>query len=138
MNNNSQQFNVNIFDHSPLAYCVCELVLNDDGKPVDWIFRYCNQALADIGKFKVDDLMNKPFFETFPRVDKKWLNLFYEAAYDDVPSEFDEISGKSDRYLHIHIMPTGQKGYCSCLIRDIRKNLFEKLQKNEQRTAWLR
>lgn len=132
MNNNSQQFNINIFDRSPLAYCICELVLNDDGRPVDWIFRYCNQALADIGKFKVDDLMNKPFFETFPRVDKKWLNLFYEAAYDNVPSEFDEISNISDRYLHIHIMPTGQKGYCSCLIRDIRKNLFEKLQKNEQ------
>ena len=132
MNNNSQQFNINIFDRSPLAYCVCELVLNDDGKPVDWIFRYCNQALADIGKFKVDDLMNKPCFETFPRVDRKWLNLLYEAAYDDVPSEFDEISNISDRYLHIHIMPTGQKGYCSCLIRDIRKNLFEKLQKNEQ------
>lgn len=132
MNNNSQQFNINIFDRSPLAYCVCELVLNDDGKPVDWIFRYCNQALADIGKFKVDDLMNKPFFETFPGVDRKWLNLFHEAAYDDIPSEFDEISNISDRYLHIHIMPTGQKGYCSCLIRNIRKNLFEKLQKNEQ------
>ena len=40
-----EQFNLNIFDHSSVGYCVLELVLDDKGQPVDWIYRYCNQAL---------------------------------------------------------------------------------------------
>ena len=42
-----EQFNLNIFDHSSVGYCVLELVLDDKGQPVDWIYRYCNQAFAD-------------------------------------------------------------------------------------------
>ena len=36
-----EQFNLSIFDYSPVGYCVLELVLDDKGQPVDWIYRYC-------------------------------------------------------------------------------------------------
>ena len=48
-----EQFNLNIFDHSSVGYCVLELVLDDKGQPVDWIYRYCNQAFADIKDYRL-------------------------------------------------------------------------------------
>lgn len=65
--NDIEQMQLNIFDYSPLAYCVIEMVLDDNGQPVDGIF------------------------------------------------------GEGDRYLHIYVMPTGKRGYCVWLIRDIRE-----------------
>ena len=34
-----EQFNLSIFDYSPVGYCVLELVLDNKGQPVDWIYR---------------------------------------------------------------------------------------------------
>lgn len=41
-----EQFNLNIFDHSSVGYCVLELVLDDKGQPVDWI---CSRKLMRSG-----------------------------------------------------------------------------------------
>ena len=35
-----------IMDEMPLAYCVIELVFDEDGHGVDFIFRYCNKEMA--------------------------------------------------------------------------------------------
>ena len=33
-------------DEMPLAYCVIELVFDEDGHGIDFIFRYCNKEMA--------------------------------------------------------------------------------------------
>lgn len=57
-----EQFNLNIFDHSSVGYCVLELVLDDKGQPVDWIYRYCNQAFADIKDYRLEAMIDRPFW----------------------------------------------------------------------------
>ena len=37
-----------LLDDMPLAFCIIELVFNEDGHGVDFIFRYCNAEMATI------------------------------------------------------------------------------------------
>ena len=37
-----------LLDNMPLAFCVIELVFNEDGHGVDFIFRYCNAEMATV------------------------------------------------------------------------------------------
>lgn len=107
-----EQFNLNIFDHSPVGYCVLELVLDEKGQPADWIYRYCNQAFADIKDYRLEAMIDRSFLSLFPHIDEKWLHACYEAAYENKSSEMDIKKGK----YHVTITPIGKAGFCSGLI----------------------
>lgn len=108
-----QDFNLNIFQNSPAAYGVVELVLDKDGHPADWIYRYCNQAFADLKGYRLDAMTDHSFLSLYPQIDQEWLKAYYEAAYENKISEMDlTIDGPH----HVVITPIGQKGFCSCMI----------------------
>lgn len=107
-----EQFNLNIFDHSSIGYCVLELVLDEKGQPADWIYRYCNQAFADIKDYRLEAMIDRSFLSLFPHIDEKWLRACYEAAYENKSSEMDIKKGR----YHVTIAPIGRTGFCSGLI----------------------
>ena len=109
-----EQFNLNIFDHSSVGYCVLELVLDDKGQPVDWIYRYCNQAFADIKDYRLEAMIDRSFLDLFPKIDEKWLYACYGAAYENRSSEMVIRKGKK---YHMTITPIGKSGFCSGLIQ---------------------
>ena len=64
-----------LLDNMPLAFCVIELVFNEDGCGVDFIFRYCNAEMATVEGVPVEEMLNRSFYRVFPNGDKKWLDL---------------------------------------------------------------
>ena len=46
-----------LLDDMPLAFCVIELVFNEDGHGVDFIFRYCNAEMATIEGVPVEEML---------------------------------------------------------------------------------
>lgn len=44
-----------IMDEMPLAYCVIELVFDEDDHGVDFIFRYCNKEMAVVEGVPVEE-----------------------------------------------------------------------------------
>ncbi len=122
-------FSVNIFDHSPLAFCVIEIDMKQD-EPVDWHFVYCNDALARLEGVAKEELLHKSFYELFPEGSRKWLSAYYRAAYHMEPQSFDDISEESGIFLHIDVIPTGKKGYCGCILRDVKQEFLERAERN--------
>ena len=108
-----EQFNLSIFDYSPVGYCVLELVLDDKGQPVDCIYRYCNQAFADIKDHSLEEILDHSFQSLFPEADNKWLHACYEAAYENRSSETDV---RKEKNYHVVIAPVGKTGFCSGMI----------------------
>lgn len=111
---NRDQWNIHVMDHSPIAYSVVELILDDDDQPVDWIYRYCNQAFADVKGYTIDILTDNSFLNLFPSADEKWLKAYYQAAYEDKSCEIDSVSG--DEHYPVTVAPVGMQGFCSCMI----------------------
>ena len=109
----SGQFDLNIFDYSSVAYCVVELVLDEAGRPADWIYRYCNQAFADIKEYRLDVIKGNSALSLSPQVDKNWMDAYYRAAYENTPCR-KPLSIDGDYY--VIIMPIGRRGFCSCTI----------------------
>lgn len=46
-----------LLDNMPLAFCVIELVFNEDGCGVDFIFRYCNAEMATVEGVPVEEML---------------------------------------------------------------------------------
>ena len=126
-----EQFNLSIFDYSPVGYCVLELVLDDKGQPVDWIYRYCNQALADIKDHSLEEILDHSFQSLFPEADNKWLHACYEAAYENRSSETDM---RKEKNHHIVIAPVGKTGFCSGMIYESDKTENKNTEINDPLT----
>ena len=106
-------FTLNLYDDSPTAYCVVEVVLDASGKPIDWIYRYCNQAFAELKEYRLEAMVNHSSLSLFPQTDEKWLQAYYQAAYENQPCEMELTMGE---VYHAVIAPVGEKGLCSCMI----------------------
>lgn len=120
-------------DYSPHGVCLIHVDLDDDGRPVDWTFEYCNQALAELEGFSTpEEVIGKRFYELFPEGDHKWVSYYYEAAYNHKYQELDDISDSVGVYLHVEAIPTAFEGCCLCIVRDISKSVFERIKKNEE------
>lgn len=86
-----------LLDNMPLAFCVIELVFNEDGCGVDFIFRYCNAEMATVEGVPVEEMLNRSFYRVFPNGDKKWL-----VSYADVALNGTKHMQKNSHGLKIH------------------------------------
>lgn len=120
----SERYNLSIFDYSSMAYCVVELFLDDEGLPKDWIYRYCNQAFADIKEYRLEAMIDHSYLSLFPEADEQYLKAYYEAAFKNKPAGIDLcINGES---YHAAIMPIGRQGFCSCTLYSVAKPVDER------------
>lgn len=108
------------FDRMPIAFTVIEIVLGENGEPIDFVFRYANQALAQLEEVNLDDLIGRRFYgDVFEdRHDRKWLKYYYSAAFLNQTHELREFSPEVGKYLKIICYPWLEVGYCACVLFD--------------------
>ncbi|WP_125142373.1 GGDEF domain-containing protein [Clostridium transplantifaecale] len=108
------------FDKMPIAFTIIEILLNDKHEPIDFIFRYANQAHARLEEVDLENMLGHRFYkELFPeKHDKKWLRYYYSSAFQGKNHELHEYSAEIDKYLKIICYPWHIPGYCACVLMD--------------------
>ena len=105
-----------LLDDMPLAFCVIELVFNEDGHGVDFIFRYCNAQMAVVEGVPIEEMLNRSFYKVFPNGDKKWLVAYADVALNGTKHTLHDYSPEIDKYLTIHCYQP-EPGYCACVLQ---------------------
>ncbi len=107
-------------DDMPMAVTVIELVLDDAGQPIDWIFRFVNPALTRLINVPAERLLNRRFYrEVFTFVNsKKWLDYYYRASYQGEELQLHEYSPEISKYLEMKCFPWKEKGYCGIILTE--------------------
>ena len=104
-----------ILDDMPVAYCVIELVFDENGHGVDFVFRYCNKHMAVVEGIPVEDMLNRSFNEVFKNGDKKWLISYADVALNGVQRTLSDYSPEIDKHLTIYCYQP-EPGYCACVL----------------------
>ncbi len=128
-------FQIDINRYNPNAFCLIHVELDEKGAPVDWTFVYVNEALAKLEGKTEEELLGHRFFDIFPDGSRKWLKPYYEAAYFGKSASIDEMSDEIGQYLHIEVYPTDDRGYCVCMMHDIRDAVLERTRQRKAREA---
>ena len=108
------------FENLPVAFTDIEMIFDDECRAVDWVFRYGNQALADLENVPLDKLIGRTFGNIFPNMDEKWLRSYERAVLFGETLGMNEYSPEVDKYLNILCFPTFA-GHCGCILIDISK-----------------
>lgn len=109
-----------VFDSLPIAFCDIEMIFDEKHEAVDWIFRYANNALAELEKISLDKILGCRFGKLFPNMDVKWLRTYERAALLGETIKIIDYSPEIDSYLDIICFPTF-KGHCGCILFDVSK-----------------
>ncbi len=87
----AQQFS--ILDRSPMACCVVQLLTNTAGHTVDFVFRYCNQAMLNWEDCQEEELLDHSFYDLHQHWNHRWLAIYTDVALNGasrVVTEFDQ------------------------------------------------
>ena len=104
-----------LLDKMPLAFCIIELVFDECGHGVDFIFRYCNAEMAVVEGVPVSEMLNHSFYEVFKNGDKKWLVTYADVALNGTRRVICDFSPEIGQTLTIHCYQPSP-GYCACIL----------------------
>lgn len=104
-----------LLDDMPMAYCVIELVFDEGGHGIDFIFRYCNKYMEIVEGVPVEVMVNHSFYEVFQNGDRKWLVAYADVALNGVQRILHDYSPEIDKHLTIYCYQP-EPGYCACIL----------------------
>lgn len=104
-----------ILDDMPLAYCVIELVFDENGHGIDFIFRYCNRQMAVVEGLPLSKMLNRSFYEVFKNGNRKWLVAYADVALNGSHRTISDFSPEIGKSLTVYCYQP-EPGFCSCVL----------------------
>ena len=126
-----------LLTNMPIAICSTEVLLDEEGKPYDFRYTYCNPAHEELEGVQPGELLGKGFYEFFKKTDPSWLNYYYETAWLGIPHVIRKYSPEIGKELLVHTFCTGQ-GRCDCVLQDVTQEAFLFRELHQSRQEMLR
>jgi PAS domain S-box-containing protein len=123
-----------LFNNITEGFILGEIILDDKGKPVDYIFREVNPAFEKGYGLSREKMVGKKVSEVSPGVDSSWIEIFGKVALTGQPVVFEKYGSVTGKWLEVHAF-SPQKSYFAALYRDVTdsKRAEEALKDSEER-----
>ncbi|WP_319507729.1 PAS domain S-box protein [uncultured Methanolobus sp.] len=93
----------NLFENDISGVSVHKIILNEDGKPVDYVFLEANEAFEDQTGLKVADIIGKRVTDVIPGIkNESFIETYGNVAITGIPVSFEEFSEPLNRYYNIN------------------------------------
>ncbi|MCX8054647.1 MAG: PAS domain-containing sensor histidine kinase [Ignavibacteria bacterium] len=115
-----------------------EIILDDDGNPVDYMFLDVNSAFEKLTGLKRENIIGKRVKEVLPETEFYWIEKYGDVALNSTVEKFTKYSQELDKYFKV-IAFSPRKLQFATLIEDVtEKMLIESaLQESELRLRTL-
>ncbi len=108
--------------NAPFGYAYHKIILDDNGKPVDYIFIDVNPAFEKLTELKAETIINRKVTEAIPGMAKEgdfdWIGYYGEIAVNGGEKEFEQYSGPLKKWYRVNAYST-EKHYFSTIFTDI-------------------
>lgn len=104
-----------VLDLSPLPSCVVEIVHNTAGREVDFVFRYCNAAMAQQEGYELNHIINRSYYEIFRTSDRKWLKIYSDVAINGETKIVEDYDKKHGQTITVYCYQP-LEGFCACTL----------------------
>lgn len=122
-----------LFDSMNHGFAVHEIIVDDDGKPVDYRFLDANPAFEQLTGLKPKEIIGRTVREVLPQTEDYWIERFGAVALEGKPDRFENYSGELDRWYSVSAYSMEKNQFC-VLVADIteKKEQDEELRRSEE------
>ncbi|MEJ5287215.1 MAG: ATP-binding protein [Candidatus Kapaibacteriota bacterium] len=133
---------------SPIGFAHHKIILDDEGKPIDYLFVDANPAIEKFTGLKIENLLNRTLLEVIPEIknDKfDWISFYGSIALNGGHRTFLQFSEALKRWYKVTVF-SPQKYYFTTFFFDVTeeysqllslKNREEKIEKIAEDTQKL-
>ncbi len=98
-----------LFDSMDQGYCIIEVIFDDDGRPIDYLFVEVNSAFER--QAGMNDVVGKRMLEFVPAIESHWLDNYGSVARSGIPIRFaNEYKGLNKWFDVYAFRPEGWEG----------------------------
>lgn len=122
-----------LFENMTNAFALHEIILNKEGKPVNYKYLDVNPAFERFINKKASDIIGKTVTEVFPGIKQLWIETFGKVALTEQAVYVENRYGDSDNTYSIQAY-SPQKGQFAVVIEDITQRIIAQnaLKKSEE------
>ncbi len=95
-----------LFDRLPKGFALHEIILDDDGKPVDYRFLEVNPAFERLTGLKHEAVVGKTAKAVVPGIEAYWIDTFGRVAVEGSPVRFEQYSAPLSRWYQVYAYNT--------------------------------
>lgn len=105
-----------LMEDAPVAFSVIEMRFSEDGRGIDFIFRFCNPGMEELTGVPIGKMVDRSFYEVFPGGDKKWIVPYADVAINGTKRIIrDAYSPEVDKNLTIRCFQP-KPGFVACIL----------------------
>jgi diguanylate cyclase (GGDEF)-like protein/PAS domain S-box-containing protein len=121
-----------LFDNMHDGFAVHEIILNNEGMPVDYRFLDANGAFERITGLKLEAIKNKTVKEVFPLTEQYWIDTYGDVAINGKTIAFSNYSAALDKHFNVNVYSPSPNQFVT-IFTDItvEKNAQEKIEKEK-------
>jgi PAS domain S-box-containing protein len=122
-----------LFSSIDEGYCLCEMVVDGEGKPVDYRFLEVNPLFEQMTG--LSDPVGRTARELVPSLENNWFEIYGRVASTGESLRFENDSVAMGRVFDVLAMPAKPRGRFVVVFKDItaRRQAEEALRQSEQR-----
>jgi PAS domain S-box-containing protein len=106
-----------LFDSIDHGVCVCELVMDGDGTPIDYRFLEVNPAFEPMTGLR--DAVGKTALQLVPGLEQRWIGTYADVALKGQPVRFEERADALGRRFDVFAAPLPPRGCFVVVFSDI-------------------
>ncbi|HEX8384904.1 MAG TPA: PAS domain S-box protein [Rubricoccaceae bacterium] len=91
------------------GYCLCEMVVDDGGRPVDYRFLEVNPAFSTMTGIAAD-AVGRTARELVPGLENHWVETYARAGLGRESFRFEQDSDAMGRSFDVYVSPVGEPG----------------------------
>ena len=130
-----------LIENLPDGLAYCKMVLDNTGKPLDYLFLEVNLSFETLTGFPRENVIGKKVTEVYPGIKGlgfDWISVFGQVAATGQSIRFQQYFELTDRWYDV-IAYSDQLGYFAEVFRDITENkkTEEELRQREKNFSTL-
>jgi PAS domain S-box-containing protein len=106
-----------LFSSIDEGFCRCEIIVGDDGRPVDYRFLEVNALFGVMTG--LTDAVGRTAYELIPNLEPHWVESYARAALGGETFRFEQGSEAMGRWFDVFVMPTEPAGQFVLLFKDV-------------------
>lgn len=114
-----------------LGLALHEIICDEKGHPIDYIFLSANDSYERITGLKKEDILGKKLTEVLPEVEPYWIETFGKVALTGESIQYENYAKEIGKHFHTSAY-SPKKGQFAVIVEDVSEKKIQEIKQKEQ------